>query len=282
MQRAPACIDRPTRVMKVRAAVYSFVVALGSALHAQHLEPAAGSDLDRGRQLYEKQCATCHGPRGEGGRGPTLAQPTLPRASDAESLLRIIRSGISGTEMPAARMQRDEVPLVAAYVKSLGSIPREKVPGDPVRGAQLFRTTGQCQQCHTIHGRGGAVGPDLSEIGKKRSAAFLRRALVDPAADVPQSYNAFRADVSLPNNYMFVRVVPRVGEPVGGVRVNEDTFSIQLRDVSGRMHSFFKSDLLELQKDRGISLMPSFATAFSPSELDDVIAFLVSLRSESK
>ena len=95
---------------------------------------------------------------------------------------------------------------------------------------------------------------------------------------MPQSYTAFRSDISLPENYLFVRVEPRNGEPIGGVRVNEDTFSIQLRDLGGRVHSFFKSDLVALHKDWGLSPMPSYAAAFSASELDDVIAFLVSLR----
>ena len=233
-----------------------------------------------GRRIYEHHCATCHGPRGEGGKGPTLAQPTLPRASDDDSLLKIIREGISNTEMPRSRLERHEVALVAAYVKSLASVPREVVPGDPRRGEALYHSKGACAQCHALRGIGGAVGPDLTVIGRRRSAAYLRRSLVEPSADVPQSYNAFRSDISLPENYLFVHAVPRQGEPIGGVRVNEDTFSIQLRDVTGRVHSFFKSDLSELRKAWGMSPMPSYAAAFSLAELDDIVAFLVSLRGD--
>src|SRR5690349_10986554 len=68
--------------------------------------PQSPAELDRGRRLFETHCAPCHGPRGEGGKGPTLAQPSLPRASDDASLLRIIRGGIDGTEMPGARLER--------------------------------------------------------------------------------------------------------------------------------------------------------------------------------
>jgi cytochrome c oxidase cbb3-type subunit 3 len=241
-----------------------------------HAQPDV--DLERGRRLYELHCASCHGPRGEGGKGPTLAQPILPRAGDAESLRKIIRDGISGTEMPAARFDRSDVPHVAAFVRALGSLPPESVPGNAARGAQLYAGKGGCVQCHTLEGRGGAVGPDLSTIGRSRSAAYLRRALIEPAAEVPQSYNAFRGDISLPQNYLFARAVPRTGEPVGGVRVNEDTFSIQIRDVTGRVHSLVKSDLLELQKDSAFSPMPSYGTVFTPAEMDDIIAFLVSRR----
>lgn len=230
----------------------------------------------KARQLYETHCASCHGPRGEGGKGPTLAQPTLPRGSDEASLVLIIGSGIDGTEMPRARMERDEVALVAAFVKSLGSLPRERVPGDAARGAQLYATKGACAQCHTLRGQGSAFGPDLGDIGRRRSAAYLRRSLVDPGVEVPQSFLAFRQD--LPANFLYVRARTTDGREIAGARVNEDTFSIQIREASGRVHSFFKTDLAELHKDFGKSPMPSYADAFNGDELDDLVAFLVSLR----
>lgn len=232
---------------------------------------------DPGRKLFETHCAFCHGPHGEGGKGPTLAQPTLPRASTDEALLGIIRRGIDGTEMPRARMQSDEIKLVAGYVRALGRIAPETVKGDPQHGADLY-AKGVCAQCHTVNGRGGAFGPDLSEIGRRRSAAYLRRALTEPAAEVPQSFNAFRSDINLPENFLYVRAASRSGEQVAGVRVNEDTFSIQLRDQNGRVHSFQKSDLTELHKDWGASPMPTFAGVYPADQLDDLVAYLTTLR----
>jgi len=240
----------------------------------------SSTDLDKGRQLFETHCAICHGPRGEGGKGPTLAQPNLPRASDNDSLLRIISYGIPNTEMPQARMEWPEIELVAKFVRSLGSQPREVAPGDASRGAQIYAGKGGCAQCHMIHGQGGVFGPDLSDVGRRRSMAYLRRALVDPNADVPQSYSAWRSDVSLPENFLYVRLVTRDKQEFSGVRVNEDTFSIQIREATGAVHSFLKSELAEIHKDFGKSPMPSYATALSTNELNDVVAFLTSLRVE--
>src|SRR5581483_7837369 len=175
--------------------------------------------------------------------------PSLPRATDDAALVKIIREGINNTEMPRSRLEKEEVPLVAAFVKSLGQLPPEPVPGDARRGEQLYATKGACAQCHTLNGRGGAIGPDLSEIGRRRSAAYLRRALTEPAAEVPQAFNAYRGEAMLPENFVMVRAKTRDGRDVGGVRVNEDTFSIQIRDLSGRVFSFFKSDLVDLKKD---------------------------------
>src|SRR5690242_16892715 len=85
--------------------------ALATRLHAQNAPVPAP-----GQRLFETHCAACHGPRGEGGKGPTLAQPSLPRASDDASLHRIIQEGINGTEMPRARLPEQDIALVAAFV----------------------------------------------------------------------------------------------------------------------------------------------------------------------
>ena len=239
---------------------------------------APGAPPGVGERLFEVHCAVCHGPGGEGGQGPTLAQPTLPRANDVDAVMRIIKSGITGTEMPSFRFDPQDLPLLAGFVKSLGTRPLEKVPGDAVRGAELFATKGACLTCHSLHGQGRAIGPDLTDIGLRRGAAYLRRALVDPGADVPQSFSPFRSDINLPENFLFVRATTREGRTVAGVRVNESTFSIQMRDLGGQLHSFFKSELAELHKDWGFSPMPPYAAVFAPDELDDVVAFLVSSR----
>jgi hypothetical protein len=63
-----------------------------------------------------------------------------------------------------------------------------------------------------------------------------------------------------------------------GVRLNEDTFSIQVRDLSGNFRSYFRSELVEVVKQPGKSPMPSYKNAFTPDELNDVIAYLDSLR----
>ena len=244
--------------------------------------PKSAAAVERGRKVYEAHCASCHGPGGEGGKGPTLAQPVLPRAQNDAELYRVIREGINGTEMPRSRLERNEVALVAAFVKSLGSKPAEVVPGDARRGANLYATKGQCFTCHAVAGQGGVFGPDLSDVGRKRSAAYLRRSLVEPNAEVPQSYNAFRGDVSFPQNFLYVRTVTRDGTHVDGVRVNEDTFSIQIREATGKVHSLFKSELEQLHKDHGKSPMPSYKDAFTSDELDDLVAYMVSLREAPK
>ena len=70
------------------------------------------------------------------------------------------------------------------------------------------------------------------------------------------------------------------GQRLRGVRLNEDPFTIQLRDAGSRLHSFRKAELQEVKKEIGVSTMPSYKDAFTAAELDDLIAYLASLRGE--
>jgi putative heme-binding domain-containing protein len=259
----------------MRAAAALLLAGIAAEAGPRPRGPAA---LARGERLFAGECAPCHGPAGEGGRGPTLAVPRLTRATDWESLTKLIGDGVDGSEMPPARLGRAEIAEVAAWVLRLGRRPPQRVPGDPKQGEALFWGKGGCGLCHAVGGRGGALGPDLTEIGLRRGAAHLRTSILEPEADVPRSFSTYRQDVSLSQNFLAVRAIPRGGAEISGVRINEDTFSIQLRDVAGEVHSFFKSELAELHKDWGRSPMPSYQAAFQAHELDDLVAFLASLR----
>jgi putative heme-binding domain-containing protein len=225
------------------------------------------SDVARGKQLFMGQCAPCHGPEGDGGKGANLARPVLPRAADDRSLFRVIEHGIPGSEMPPGPAMTDhEIWQVAAYVRSLGrSAKQEAVTGDRSRGEQLFRGKGNCLQCHTVGREGGSMGPQLTDVGDRRSAAFLRQTLLEPAATVP-------------TGFAYVDLVTKGKKRVSGIRLGEDTYSIQVRDLSGNLHSYFKGELAEIHKDTKRTPMPSYGTIFSDSETNDVIAYLLSLR----
>lgn len=241
---------------------------------------AQSPDLEDGRKLFLARCAVCHGPNGDGGKGTNLVQPRLPRAPDNNALARIITFGIPGTEMPLTRMTAQQLANVIAYVRSLGQMPTEPLAGNVQRGEQIYLRRGHCAQCHAINGRGGAFGPDLTDVGARRSPAYLRQSLTDPEAAVPDSFTSYKKVTLIPDNFLQVRIVTVDGRRLTGARMNEDTFSIQIRDASSRVHSFLKEELRELHKDWGKSPMPSYREIFSVGELDDMVAYLASLRGE--
>ena len=239
------------------------------------LRPGLSQDTSAGSKLYLAHCAGCHGQHGEGGRGVRLTTPG--RATNDDVLFGIVRNGIPGTEMPPARLGDEEVRQVVLFVRTLrpaGSM----AASEPVsRGERIYRTAG-CAACHVVGSEGGFLGPDLSNIGARRSVEYLRRALLEPEADIPDNFGQYRWYIVIPDNFLQVRVTTADGRSFSGARANEDSFSIQLRDGSGRFYSFWKSDLKELQKNWGKSPMPSYRDKLSASEIDELVGYLSGLR----
>ena len=105
----------------------------------------------------------------------------------------------------------------------------------------------------------------------------MRQSLLDPEAETPENFAQYRKVIYMPDNYLRVRAVTADGRQITGARVDEDTFTIQIRDDDASIYSFRKDELKELHKDWGKSPMPSYRGVFSQSELDDVIAYLSAL-----
>jgi len=246
------------------AAIFSAAL-LAQAPPKSPIEKLAPTDIARGKQLYDGHCVVCHAQAGTGAKGPRLAQPKLRHAPDDAALFEVIKDGIPGTEMPLSWQMTDrEIWQLAGYVRSLGRTPPVSLPGDATRGHALFDKNG-CGGCHIVNGVGNALGPELTDIGARRSAEYLRESIVKPGAQVPEQF-------------VVVTATARDGKSIRGERVTEDSFTVQIRDMSGRVTSFRKSELTNYEKHFHDSLMPSYESKLSAAELNDLISYLASLR----
>ncbi len=244
---------------------------------SQETRSAGVDDLARGRVHYVASCARCHGVDGAGGEGPPLDRFTLDRAPDDAALVRIMSQGIPGTGMPGSRwLSEGELRQVALFVRSLAPTrpeDAEVLRGDPSRGRTLFEREG-CSRCHTVGGVGTARGPDLTTVGARRGVDHLRQSLLDPGAALPRGLSAMPRDFV---DYLVVTVVDADGRRVRGARLNEDSYTIQIKDPRGTVRSFYKPDLRVLEKEFDASLMRSYADRLDETEIEDLVAYLASL-----
>jgi putative heme-binding domain-containing protein len=195
--------------------------------------------------------------------------------SDAQ-LLAIIRGGVPGTAMPAwkGRLADNDILKLGAYLHALrGTALDNPLPGDPVKGEAVFWGKGQCGACHAIYGRGGGLGPDLSNIAAIRKSTAISDALTKVEHRVYGD-----GGVHLPMvpamNYEPVHVVTRKGAALDGVMRNQDAWSVQFMDMGGKLHSFDRSELAEVTLKPG-SIMPTdYDKRLSPDEFRDLMAFL--------
>ena len=226
---------------------------------------AQTGDVGPGRALFRSNCAFCHGGDARGGRGPNLVSAPLAHGESDDAIKTVIREGVPGTAMPAfSEFTPEELANIVSYLKSLshGVVRQVKVAGDPSKGREVYAANG-CTGCHRIGNQGSVYGPDLSRIGAARSIEYIRESIVNPSADIPDEYQG-------------VTVVTKEGRSVTGVRINEDTFSVQLRDASQRFRMFEKDQVREV-KDVDKSLMPAYAS-LSAADLENLIAYLSTLR----
>jgi putative heme-binding domain-containing protein len=131
-------------------------------------------------------------------------------------------------------------------------------------GKTIFDGKGGCAACHSIGDRGASLGPDLGDIGITRTPKSLRLALIDPDAEIFKEYYT-------------VVVETKGGETIRGLALNEDDLSIQIRDINGYPRSFLKDDLKGAHREQR-SLMPSYASQLTAAEIDDVVAYLRTMK----
>ena len=83
----------------------------------------------------------------------------------------------------------DRAKLIADWKKKINS---PAAPPDLALGRALFAKT--CQQCHTLYGVGGKVGPEITGANRP-NLDYLLENILDPSAVIPNDYKATLLDL---------------------------------------------------------------------------------------
>jgi len=214
-------------------------------------------DREEGGAIFRYQCASCHRADGRGGSGGSnLAGGAFKYAVSEEAMYRVITQGIPGTAMPPFPSGGVRVWQVITFIASLREGPRGE-NGNAQRGSHLVDLHG-CLKCHA------SGAPELPDAARRLSHSELRQALLEPDATVAPEYWGWKGTL-------------RGQQVVEGRRLNEDTFSVQVMDRSGRLRTIPKTALLKVVHEPR-SPMPSYQGKLKESEIDDVLTYLESLR----
>jgi cytochrome c oxidase cbb3-type subunit III len=267
------------RRLCVAAVAFFALASAGLAQIPRDTTPIAAktspADIANGKTLYEATCSKCHGLDGGGSDGPNL-QGVAERIGD-EAIGNIIRGGIPGTGMASfGSLSVDEIGQIVGYLKTLGrTADAEIAKGNPAKGKAVYESSG-CASCHIIAGEGSGVGPELTRVGAVRGPSYLHAQILTPGTDLPQEAAAMERGRFL--QFLDVRVVTKDGHSFEGTRVYEDSFTIEIKDATGKFHGFKKLDLQKLEKLPGHSVMPSYKGTLSDTQIDDLVAYLASLK----
>ena len=254
--------------------------------------------VDAGKQQFISHCSACHGEDGHGGQmGPNIVDVQNPRATSAQAVHNLVRSGIPSAGMPAfTTLSESEVDSIAAYVMSLKSPAAPAAPtqqaaavhGDINVGFDYFMHEGKCISCHSIQGRGGVIGPDLTNVGRTRTLALLEQSLLNPGSLPPAAAGGGRRGGggggggggfgAAPPAYAAATVKLRDGRTIRGALKNETNFDIQLMGLDGHMYLLSKEEVTDIKHETQ-SLMPKVQA--TPDQMQNLLGYLSELKGEA-
>ena len=180
-----------------------------------------------------------------------------------ETVLQNFPKDLHGSAKPLLAKLRIGDQEMAARLKQVTS---QLVEGDALQGKAIFfsnRTA--CGACHTVRGKGGNIGPDLSRIGTIRTRRDLLEAILFPSSTIV-------------NNYETYSVATTDGRILHGIIQRANRRSIVLRNAERSEIVISPNDVEELVRNQ-TSIMPKgLDTNLIPQQLSDLLAYLESLR----
>jgi putative heme-binding domain-containing protein len=138
--------------------------------------------------------------------------------------------------------------------------------GDAARGRELFfKSASLCVNCHKVGGTGGAVGPDLSQIGKKYNRAQLLESILEPSKVIDPPYVAYLVETT-------------DGKVLTGVVASKTPTEVVLRDAEAKEIRVPAAKVAKMQPQKK-SLMPDLLLRdLTAEQAADLLEFLASLK----
>lgn len=201
-------IKFPTKLTALLAStVVLGAVVAGCGSTSSSSDPEKLGFEDRGRQLFNAKCGTCHvlaHAASTGTQGPNLDAAFAASREigmDSDTIKGIVRAQVirpqsvdgdyPGVTMPANIVEGNDLEDVAAYVAAVAGVPGIQPPEAPGEGAgaQVFANNG-CASCHTLSAAqaAGTLGPNLDEVIPGLSKAEIKKAILDPGADITPGF----------------------------------------------------------------------------------------------
>jgi nitric oxide reductase subunit C len=158
-----------------------------------------------GKRVWHKHnCNDCHTILGIGGYySPDVTKAYTTRG---EAWLKAFLKNPESPDpkrrkMPNQNLTEDELKKLIAFFKWVDSIDTNQWPPKPVVEAKTIEATlkekpqtllgknvfdqYRCDLCHKIGGKGGTVGPDLTQEGSRRDFLWLAKQIRDPKSNKP-------------------------------------------------------------------------------------------------
>lgn len=228
-------------------------------------------------------------------RSEALASLSKQRIDNWKSIIPLLESDVENLKIEAARLLRyktTQPEVREAFERSIKSVPSEEFKqqiqlglgqdlpvrplttdkeswtrilegkGSSERGRRVFYSNGSmCSNCHAMDGRGGDLGPDLSNVGISKTREQLMSSIVNPSAEMTPEWQGWYIE-------------RKDGAKIQGRQIDVSNNDIKLYTQTQGMISIAKEDILDYGMTKE-SLMPNgLAEHITDQDLRDLLAFL--------
>ena len=94
------------------------MIGVGCVVSAPDVPQGSDQSVFEGRKVWTTFCSSCHGPSGNGGRGPSV-QEIEKKYVNLEDVLLIISKGRNGMPAFEERLSKEEIESVYSYIREV-------------------------------------------------------------------------------------------------------------------------------------------------------------------
>jgi cytochrome c oxidase cbb3-type subunit III len=248
----------------------------------QIVDPAAA---DRGRHLYATECVDCHGPtaRGVDNRGPNLIRSNIVLHDRVGSELGpFLKKGHPlQSKASAASLTDSQIADLSHFLKQRVDDALKRQPmgdhiniitGDVAAGKAYFEGEGKCATCHTLT---GTQPGNLAGIGGRfADPVDLQQAMMFPSGR-GRGGRGRGGPAAAP---VMLTVTPAGGQSITGELVFLDDFDAQLRDSSGKLHTFTRTPTLKVVKTDPLEAHHELLDRITDKNMHDLVVYLETVK----
>ena len=231
--------------------------------------PPDAAAAERGAKLFAASCSFCHGVKATGGdTGPDLVRSALVLHDEKGELIGpVVHNGRVNRGMPPFPTFTDaELYDLAEFLHMRVELAANRgtykllnvLTGDPKKGEDYFRTTGNCISCHSVTG-------DLAHISSKLAPADLQQTFLYPGS---------RGD-SKPHT---VTVTLPTGESITGTLSHVDDFYVSLYDKDGEYHSVKLNPGVRVEIEDKLAAHRELLDRYTDADMHNLTAYLATLK----
>lgn len=246
--------------------------------------PEQLASQNRGKALFQQDCAVCHGANLTGGRGPDLIRSDLTRRDKGGNLIApVVSQGRIEKGMPAfSQLSQSQIADLVAYIHSQivvfdlhtripggypNDIPASQLAtGSAAAGKAFFHGAGHCSDCHSPTG-------DLAHIASRYpDPTTLEQLFISPAGTLAFS-PTYRKGVTIT-----AVVTLKDGTTMEGPLLENGGGYVSIQGSDGWTHTWPRSDVKSVVVHNPVQAHIDMIPKWNNKEMHDMFTYLETLK----